>query len=180
MITHKLAPIGILLSCLLVSLGCGCNAQDRGTPTKLIPARYVLPDIGFEIEAPDGFKLTQGTWYHPGLHATLDFAYARGKDYKAVASEFTPDAIKQTGKELIDRQEVDVSGTKGLLVQIAYESKGIKKTGWTVVFPDDDGVCQVGAIVRTNQGAEVLEAMSTAVLSVKRIKPTKKSGTPDK
>jgi hypothetical protein len=132
--------------------------------------KYVLPDIGFEIEAPDGFKLKQGTWYHEPFHTTLHFSYEEGRDFKSVAAEFTPNALQATGKELVASKEVDVSGTSGLLVEISYETKGTRKTGWFVVFPDDAGVCQVGAIIRADQPLAVQESMRNAVLSVRRTK----------
>jgi hypothetical protein len=164
-----------LIICLSLILVPG--RSGRAVPVEEEPsvapatARYVLSDIGFEIEAPDGFKLKQGLWYHDGLRASLDFAYAKGKDFKSVAAEFTAEGLQAAGHKLINKQDVEVSGTRGLLVHISHTSCGGRKIGWFVVFPDGEGVCQVGAIFPADKSPAIHDAMRKAVLSVKRTKP---------
>lgn len=149
-------------------------AAERDEPNTTGPtAKYVLLDIGFEIDAPDGFTLRQGLWYHDGLRASLNFAYAKGKNFKSVAAEFTTDALWAAGYKLIDKNEVEVSGTRGLLVHVSHGDGVLKRIGWFIVFPDDEGICQVSAIFPVTGPPTLEEAMRKAVLSVKRTKMAK-------
>ena len=160
---------GFVVFAVVSVLSFAANAIE---PAAALPtSRYILPDIGFEMDAPEGFKLRQGMWYHEGLRASLSFAHAKGKDFKSVTGEFTAEGLWKAGHKLIDKSDVIVSGKQGLLVHISNGEGLIKQAGWFVVFPDDDGVCQVSVIFPANKPSEVHEELRKAVLSVKRTKP---------
>src|SRR5262245_43640537 len=161
---------GYSLSLLVaVTPFAGANVDESNATAST--SKYVLPDIGFEIDAPEGFKLRQGLWYHENLRASLNFAYAKGKNFKTVAAEFTADSLWAAGYKLIDNNEVKVSGTTGLLVHVSHGDGVLKRICWFIVFPDDEGVCQVSAIFPGDGPSGLDQAMRKAMLSVRRTKP---------
>src|SRR5262245_50435184 len=129
--------LGVVQVCLVSEL---VDAEEPGSGLRVV--KYAFPEVGFEINAPEGFRLRQGLWYHEGLRASLSFAHAKGKDFKSVAEEFTTDSLRAAGHKLLDKAEVEVSGTKGLLVHMAHGEGAISRAGWLVVFPNEEGVCQ--------------------------------------
>ena len=162
----------LMLTCLLCSgLAIVDGHRVAAEEPVLKTILYQLPDVGFQFHAPEGFKLERGVWYHPELNATFHFGYSKGASYDKVVAEFTPEAVKATGQELRKTEEVKVQDIDGTLITVANESKGVRKIGRFIIFPDDEGVCQVSVITRQTSSENVHKALRAALLSMQRTKP---------
>lgn len=165
----KSSRLVLLSIALFAFIGCAPSETPSAGTSDLTPAKYSLPDSGYEVVAPEGFKVKQGVFYHEPLHTTFHFAHEDGADYEKVAAEFTEENVNQGAKKLLGKESVDVDGTKGLLIEILREAKGKEQVMWTVVYPDRTGVSQIAVIIRKDQPKAVQDAMKAALLTVKRI-----------
>ncbi|HEX6985305.1 MAG TPA: hypothetical protein VF170_08005 [Planctomycetaceae bacterium] len=155
----------------------GCSEPTRPAPAKAPPGtsetasdgpsastvHVDLPQHGFAIDVPPGFEERGGLLYWPEYRASIGFAFAPDARYDAVAAEFTPEVLKSAGFTLVERSEVSVNDTTGVLVRLSGDRD--QKEVWTLAFPSAGGTAQVQATFSKSIG-EPSEPFRAALLTV--------------
>lgn len=140
------------------------NPQNSGVLNQYVS----FPDVGMKLIRPDGFVEAKNFngFQQPNTQSSVMALMIPGP-FSETTGGFTVEEMKTCGMNLRSKENVEIDGMSGVLLNITQSAYGTEFTKWIVAFGNDAETRMVTAMFPKSREAELSIQLKSVVLSAK-------------
>jgi hypothetical protein len=125
-----------------------------------------IEGTAIRLHPPEGFAFDPAIngLRHKGQSATI-MVVSLPKPYTDAVGDLTAEKLKPAGQKLLSREEVSVSGRKGVLCSINRQSLGLDFLQWMLVLPDEKSTITLNGTFLKQDELQLSPVIREALLS---------------